>query len=52
MSEEIIQSGVNPKPEKPIIEFRGVSKTYKSGTHALEDINIRIGSGSTYRSFG
>ena len=45
MSEEIIQSGVNPKPEKPIIEFRGVSKTYKSGTHALEDINIRIGSG-------
>ncbi len=45
MSEEIIQNGVNPKQEKPIIEFRGVSKTYQSGTHALEDINIRIGSG-------
>lgn len=45
MSEDIIQNGVNPKPEKPIIEFRGVSKTYQSGTHALEDINIRIGSG-------
>ena len=29
--------------EKPLIEFRGVSKTYPSGnTHALEDVNIRI----------
>ena len=28
--------------EKPIIEFRGVSKTYPSGTHALEDVNIKI----------
>lgn len=27
---------------EPIIEFRGVSKTYPTGTHALEDINIRI----------
>lgn len=29
----------------PVIEFRGVSKTYPSGTHALEDVNIRINSG-------
>ena len=31
--------------EAPAIEFRGVSKTYPSGTHALEDVNIRINSG-------
>lgn len=31
--------------EKPIIEFRGVSKTYQSGTHALEDVNIKISNG-------
>lgn len=30
---------------KPIIEFRGVSKTYKTGTHALKDVNIRINPG-------
>ena len=29
----------------PIIEFRGVSKTYPTGTHALEDVNIRITGG-------
>ncbi len=33
------------REEKPIIEFRGVSKTYKTGTHALEDVNIKINSG-------
>ena len=27
-------------PQNPIIELRGVSKTYLSGTHALEDVNI------------
>ena len=32
-------------PAKPIIEFRGVSKTYISGTHALEDVNITINNG-------
>lgn len=32
-------------PQKPIIEFRGVSKTYQTGTHALEDVNISITSG-------
>ena len=32
--------------EKPIIEFRGVSKTYPGGnTHALEDVNIKINRG-------
>lgn len=30
---------------QPIIEFRGVSKTYKTGTHALNDVNIRINPG-------
>lgn len=33
------------KREKPVIEFRGVSKTYQTGTHALEDVNIKINSG-------
>ena len=33
------------KQEKPVIEFRGVSKTYQTGTHALEDVNIKINSG-------
>ena len=30
---------------KPVIEFKGVSKTYPSGTHAREDVNIRINKG-------
>ncbi len=30
---------------EPVIEFRGVSKTYPSGTHALEDVNITINKG-------
>ena len=34
-----------PIAEKPIIEFRGVSKTYLTGTHALEDVNITINNG-------
>lgn len=32
-------------PVKPIIEFKGISKTYKTGTHALNDVNIRINPG-------
>ena len=32
-------------PQSPIIEFRGVSKTYPGGTHALEDVNIKINNG-------
>lgn len=34
-----------PEQSRPIIEFRGVSKTYPTGTHALEDVNIRINNG-------
>ncbi len=30
---------------KPVIEFKGVSKTYQNGTHALNDVNIRINQG-------
>ncbi len=29
----------------PVIELRGVSKTYPTGTHALEDVNVRINKG-------
>lgn len=35
----------NVQPNEPIIEFVGVSKTYNSGTHALDDVNIKIGKG-------
>ena len=38
-----IQSGFNV--EKPVIEFKGVSKIYQTGTHALNDVNITINSG-------
>ena len=44
MSIEFEASGMKTN-ETPVIEFRGVSKTYKTGTHALEDVNIRINSG-------
>ena len=33
------------KSEAPIIEFKGVSKNYANGTHALDDVNIRINKG-------
>lgn len=46
MSEEILgQTAAFTMPSEPVIEFRGVSKTYPSGTHALEDVNIRINKG-------
>ena len=46
MSEELLESFAEAKPSaEPVIEFRGVSKTYPSGTHALEDVNIRINKG-------
>ncbi len=38
-----VQSGFNV--EKPVIEFKGVSKIYQTGTHALNDVNITINSG-------
>ena len=43
--EEIHIPSENAPPAEPIIEFRGVSKTYPTGTHALEDVNIRITAG-------
>lgn len=43
--EELFTEQEIPASAKPIIEFRGVSKTYPTGTHAIEDINIRITSG-------
>lgn len=35
----------NISRNKPVIEFKGVSKTYATGTHAIEDVNIRINKG-------
>ena len=43
--EEVISRQENPKFNDTIIEFSGVSKTYPSGTHALEDVNIKINNG-------
>ncbi len=43
--EQFEQGFAVPQEAKPIIEFRGVSKTYQTGTHALEDVNIKINSG-------
>lgn len=40
-----VSSGAVYDPDRPVIEFKGVSKTYLTGTHALEDVNIRINSG-------
>lgn len=42
---EYVEQGFNTAQDSPIIEFRGVSKTYQTGTHALEDVNIKINSG-------
>ena len=42
--DQIINAEERPQC-KPVIEFLGVSKTYPSGTHALEDVNIKINSG-------
>jgi len=44
MEQQITAAEKSPA-QKPIIEFRGVSKTYPSGTHALEDVNVRINKG-------
>ena len=43
--EEVINRQESPKFNDTIIEFSGVSKTYPSGTHALEDVNIKINNG-------
>lgn len=43
--EQFFSTEETPIPQKPAIEFRGVSKTYMTGTHALEDVNITINKG-------
>jgi cell division transport system ATP-binding protein len=43
--EQFLNQNIAFKEEKPIIEFRGVSKTYPGGTHALDDVNIKINNG-------
>ncbi|MBR3592305.1 MAG: cell division ATP-binding protein FtsE [Clostridia bacterium] len=43
--EQLLESFAGNTALEPVIEFRGVSKTYPSGTHALEDVNIRINKG-------
>ncbi len=46
MSEVTLDSFVKPSDSAtPVIEFKGVSKTYSTGTHALEDVNIKINKG-------
>lgn len=41
MVEQQSYSGEN----RPVIEFKGISKTYQNGTKALSDVNISINSG-------
>ena len=43
--EGILTEHDNTASAMPIIEFRGGSKTYPTGTHAIEDVNIRITAG-------
>ncbi|MCQ2441423.1 MAG: cell division ATP-binding protein FtsE [Clostridia bacterium] len=45
MSNKIYSELPIRRSDVPVIEFRGVSKTYMTGTHALEDVNIKINSG-------
>ena len=45
MSEDILTFSDMASAAQPVIEFKGVSKTYATGTHALEDANIRINKG-------
>ncbi len=43
--EQILTGDMAESKSAPIIEFCGVSKTYTTGTHALEDVNITINNG-------
>ena len=46
MSEKIFEQVTSDtNMQEPVIEFKGVSKTYPTGTHALEDVNIQINKG-------
>ena len=44
MEQNLNISGLNTQ-QNSVIEFRGVSKTYQTGTHALDDVNITINHG-------
>ncbi len=44
MEQNLNTSGL-PAQQNSVIEFRGVSKTYQTGTHALDDVNITINQG-------
>ena len=42
----VIKRNINDvKGNQALIEFRGVSKSYANGTHALNDVNIKINKG-------
>lgn len=41
----MINEAVLSRIGEPLIEFKGVSKTYANGTHALKDVNISINKG-------
>lgn len=45
MPDSLVGENLSQETAEPIIEFRGVSKTYPTGTHALEDVNLRINRG-------
>lgn len=45
MTENTVELQSSAVTTKPVIEFKGVSKTYSTGTHALEDVNITINEG-------
>lgn len=43
---KVMQTGnFSTEKKSSVIEFIGVSKTYENGTHALEDVNIKINKG-------
>lgn len=45
MAENNVELQSSELSAKPVIEFKGVSKTYYTGTHALDDVNITINEG-------
>ena len=45
MEEQNFSAAQGAADQRPVIEFKGVSKTYLTGTHALEDVNSQIRQG-------
>ena len=45
MEEQNFSAAQGAADQRPVIEFKGVSKTYFTGTHALEDVNMQIRQG-------